>query len=107
MPIYQFSCRTCGYTEDITCRIADKPETYACPWECGGDMKQDLTPVGIEADNITDTPWLKEFAHAHNRFGGKRARDGGKAIESRTDYKNYLERNDLRPDAPSISTSHD
>lgn len=106
-PVYQFSCRDCGYTEDIVCRIADKPEEYACPWECGGDMRQDMTPVGLQPDSITDTPWLRDFASHHNRQGGKRDRFGDKPIETRNDYKRYLERNNLRPDAESISTAHD
>ena len=107
MPVYQYSCRTCGHTEDIVCKIADKPESYICPLECGGDMKQDITIGIIQCDDAVNVPWIREFAHAHNRFGGKRARDGGKAIQSRSDYHDYLKRNDLRPDAASISTSHD
>ena len=108
MPTYDYECYVCGHRKEITCLINDRPEKTACSACSIGMMRQVfVSPPAIQADNITDTPWLKEFAHAHNRFGGKRARDGGKPIESRTDYKNYLERNKLRPDAPSISTSHD
>jgi hypothetical protein len=64
--------------------------------DCNGTMRQIITPVLIEADNITDTPWLKEFAAKHNRQKGKRDRFGGAPIESRTDYKRYLRDNNLR-----------
>lgn len=98
MPTYLYECRECGYQEDHICRISDRPEVLPCPVRfCVGLMRQVITPVLIQADSITDTPWLKEFAKNHNRQGGKRDRFGDKPIESRTDYKRYLERHDLRP----------
>lgn len=112
MPLYDYSCRTCGYTEEVACKMAERPKQYPCPvLECEGEMKQDITIGVIQCDDAVNVPWIREFAHAHNRFHGAkgkfRARDGGPPIQSRTDYQRYLERTNLRPDAESVSTSHD
>lgn len=109
MPLYDFQCETCGHVIEDFFKMADKPQIHPapCPKCHCGELISIISSPMVLCDEGVNTPWLRDFAHAHNRFGGKRARDGGKAIESRTDYKNYLERNDLRPDAPSISTSHD
>lgn len=69
-----------------------------------------LSAPAVQVDDIIGIPWLREFSHAHTRFAGgkkERARDGGPPIKTRAEYRNYLRRNDLRPDAPGISQDHD
>lgn len=67
-----------------------------CP-KCPGEMRQDMSAAMIQCDDAVNTPWLREFCSSHNRQGGKRDRFGDKPLESRTDYKKYLQSHDFRP----------
>jgi len=110
MPRYDYECFLCEHRQEIVCRIADRPERLPCPSCPAGMMRQVIgSAPAIQCDDIVGIPWLREFSHAHTRFAGskkERSRDGGAPIKTRTEYKQYLKRNDLRPDAPGISQAH-
>ena len=93
MPIYQYECFDCAHQIEHTCRIADRPERLSCP-KCFGDkgMRQVLVPTATQMDDVINIPWLQEFA-----AGRKEARFGGRPIQTRQEYKQYLKDHDLRP----------
>jgi len=97
MPTYEFQCESCGQVVDAIFRIADRPEYLPHNCECGGALKFIMSAPMIECDDVVNSPWVRDFASHHNRQGGTRNRAGGAPIQSRTDYKKYLQRHDLRP----------
>mgnify|MGYP007070557358 FL=1 len=58
---------------------------------CPGFMRQIIVAPAIQVDSAQDIPWLNEFARTR-----KEARFGGKPIETRTEYRQYLKENNLR-----------
>ena len=95
MPTYEYLCDSCGQKQDGFAKIADRFTPRLCP--CGGEAQFIISCPMIECDDVVNSPWVRDFAKAHNRQDGKRNRTGGPPIESRTDYKRYLKDNDLRP----------
>ena len=91
MPTYDYQCSTCGYQIEHTCRIADRPESIPCDLYCPGAMRQIIVAPAIQVDTIQDVPWLSEFARTR-----KEARFGGKPIETRTEYREYMKSHNLR-----------
>jgi putative FmdB family regulatory protein len=96
-PFYDYECQGCGHVIEVFYKIDDRPELLPCSESCGGQMRQIMSPTMVQCEDIVNVPWIREFAHNHNRQGGKRNRQGGPPIESRSDYKKYLKDNDLRP----------
>ena len=104
MPTYDYQCSTCGYTIEHTCRIAERPETMPCSntapggyikgqdWKCHGLMRQIIVAPAIQVDTVADIPWMAEFARTR-----KEARFGGKPIETRAEYREYMRSHNLRP----------
>jgi putative FmdB family regulatory protein len=39
MPIYEYTCESCGSTEELLCKLDDKPK---CP-ECGAEMRREVS----------------------------------------------------------------
>lgn len=35
MPVYQFTCKDCGETFEVTCHLSERDERAVCP-SCGG-----------------------------------------------------------------------
>jgi len=91
MPTYLYECATCGYTVEIVCKIAERPNSMPCNLDCEGFMRQIIVAPAIRVDTIQDTPWLRDFARTR-----KEARFGGKSIETRTEYRQYMKDHDLR-----------
>ena len=91
MPIYNYECSTCGYQIEHECKIAERPETLPCDLDCDGYMRQIIVAPAIQVDTAQDIPWLSEFAR-----GRKEARHGGKPIETRKEYHEYLKSHNLR-----------
>lgn len=91
MPIYEFACDVCGNTTEAHFHLADKPEAISCP-HCPGTAQSIISKTAIFIDTVRDVPWLSDFASKR-----KEARFGAKPIETRTEYKQYLKDNDLRP----------
>lgn len=98
MPIYEWQCEGCGGCQEVFFKIAERPDYLPepCP-TCGGPMRFAISCPMVQCDELVNSPWVRDFARAHNRQDGKRNRAGGPPIESRTDYKNYLKDRDLRP----------
>lgn len=98
MPTYEFACDLCGNVTDAFYSIADKPEKIACP-HCPGIARFIISKPMVQVDSAQDIPWLDDF-----RKKRKEARFGGRQIETRQEYKQYLKENDLRPaDAENLS----
>ncbi|MFA4904705.1 MAG: zinc ribbon domain-containing protein [Desulfobaccales bacterium] len=89
MPTYTYQCRDCDHTIEHICKIAERPEVITCA--CSGQMRQIIVAPAIQVDTIQDTPWLRDFARTR-----KEARFGGKPIETRTEYRQYLKDHNLR-----------
>ncbi len=102
--IYDYQCQECGVIREVICRMDERPAVEPCLL-CPGEMTQIITAPVIRCDDAVNVPWIRDFAHHHNRKGGKRDRFGGKPIESRQDYKDYLKTHDLR-ETESESTVH-
>ena len=100
MPTYVYECDECGHRTEYFCKIADRPESITCPimYEdylgagmCLGEMRQIIVAPAIRVDTAQDVPWLQEFAKTR-----KEARFGGKPIETRTEYREYMKSHNLR-----------
>lgn len=91
MPVYAYECFECHHQTEHACRIADRPERIDCP-NCLGQMRQVIVPTAIQCDDAVNIPWLQEFAK-----GRKEARFGGRPIQTRAEYRQYLKDHDLRP----------
>jgi putative FmdB family regulatory protein len=92
MPIYEFRCDTCGYVQEKCFPIAEKPDSIPCHPHCQGQAQFIISAPAVQIDTVQDVPWLSDFASKR-----KEARFGHKPIETRTEYKQYLKDNDLRP----------
>ncbi|MFA4836311.1 MAG: FmdB family zinc ribbon protein [Dehalococcoidia bacterium] len=102
MPTYDYECSKCGHRVEIVCRIADRPSHLVCEQQgdpreygggfpCSGVMRQIIVAPAIQVDTAQDVPWLADFARKR-----KEARFGGKPIETRTEYRQYLKDHNLR-----------
>ncbi|MFA4904647.1 MAG: FmdB family zinc ribbon protein [Desulfobaccales bacterium] len=101
MPTYDYECPECGHRREVVCRIADRPKDLVCGKggcpslgegpKCIGIMRQIIVAPAIQVDTIQDTPWLRDFARTR-----KEARFGGKPIETRTEYRQYMKDHNLR-----------
>lgn len=56
MPVYQFSCESCGNEKEIICRFKDRPEGEPC--ECGGLYIHVFAAGEVYCGN-QDADWLK------------------------------------------------
>lgn len=98
MPTYDYQCRSCDYQAEYVCKIADRPTEIPCP--CGGQMRQVLLPTAIQTDDIVGIPWLQEFAATR-----KEVRHGGRPIETRAEYRQYLKDKNLQPCGDGMNLS--
>ena len=85
MPIYEFKCGNCGRIHEVICSLSDKPDTHACV--CGELALQFIGPNGA---GLTDNkvPWLESAIKVLQR-------DGERPITTRTEYREYLKKNEL------------
>ncbi len=98
MVIYDYECFDCTHRIEHICHMDDRPEFIACP-ECSGNMRQIILAPAIQCDDAVNIPWLQDFARTR-----KEARFGGRPIQTRKEYKQYLKDKDLRPaDGENIS----
>lgn len=97
MPIYEYYCKLCGKGSDEFFKIADRPMMIPC--QCGGKKEFIISAPQVQIDTAQDVPWIREFAGSRPE-----AMFGKKTIETRGEYKKYLDSNGLRPsDGPNIS----
>ena len=89
MPLYEFECYNCGKITESTYKIADCPEHIKCDY-CGIMAQKIISKSAIQCDSANDVSWLKSAEEvikpAHER-----------SWESRKDYKECLQRNNLIP----------
>ena len=108
MPLYDYQCDCCGHTIEYSCRIADRPESIACP-DCPAPegMRQIIgVPAAIQVDTAQNVPWLREFADTRPeaRLNQRTGKNKMPVIENRGDYRRYMKEKDLRPaDGPNLS----
>ena len=91
MPRYDYSCSICGFQIEVDCKIAERPISFPCELDCAGEMRQVIVAPAIRCDDIVNIPWLQDVARTR-----KEARHGGKPIETRKEYHEYLKSHNLR-----------
>ena len=78
--------------------MAERLYPAVCP-ECHGPGVFVMSSPMVFIDTAQDVPWLADFARKR-----KDARHGGRPIETRTEYRQHLKDNDLRPaDSENLS----
>jgi len=82
MPLYEWECDQHGRFEAFF-KLADKPATAMCP-KCAAESRQIFTVGGVQGDELPS--WFNAEAR------GCLQNSGEKPIESRTEYRNYLEK---------------
>lgn len=90
MPLYDFQCPFCGKKQELFFHIDDCPEIVEC--NCGKKALKILSVGhgGLQTDN--KVPWLPSACKTLQR-------DGERPIETRTEYREYLKKNNLVPKA--------
>ena len=84
MPRYDFECRTCGYCEEIICKVGELPSSLPCPTCHVGEMRQNIG-CAILRDEPTWLPSARETLQVEDE----------KPIESRHEYKKYLKTHNI------------
>ncbi len=51
MPMYEYSCGTCGQKTELIRRYAQRDEPASCP-DCGAEAKRGLSAFAVRGDGI-------------------------------------------------------
>lgn len=91
MPIYEFECQNCGELVEKLFLTA-RPQEIDCP-HCHGTARRIISIPNVFLDTVENVPWLRDFAMTRKEvWHGKKP-----PIATRTEYKQYLKDNNLRP----------
>lgn len=88
MPIYEYSCLKCDKVAERVFNATNFPETIEC--ECGGQAKKILSKAAVFTDG--KVKWMPSASAVLTR-------ESEPPITSRTEYRAYLEKNNLEPKA--------
>jgi putative FmdB family regulatory protein len=90
MPLYSFECQKCKTIKEKFFHMEECPKSILC--DCGGKAKKILTAGhgGIQTDS--DVIWMPSAIKTLQR-------EGERPIETRTEYRKYLKKNNLIPKA--------
>lgn len=91
MPTYEYFCADCGLKFTDIRLMSERLHPAMCP-ECAGPGSFIISAPMVQVDTAQDVPWLADFAAKR-----KESRFGHRPIQTRTEYKQYLKDNDLRP----------
>lgn len=83
MPRYDYECDFCGFIEEVTCKVDDRPDSIICP-QCGGNLYR----IIVGTQNIRDEPtWLESAVDAAHGTDIENRRP-----ETRTEHNAYLKK---------------
>jgi putative FmdB family regulatory protein len=89
MPTYEYECLNCGKITEKVFKVVDCQNTVKCGI-CGVLAKKIISKSAIQCDSANDVSWLKSAEQVI-----KPAHE--KPWDSRKDYKECLQRNNLIP----------
>jgi putative FmdB family regulatory protein len=91
MPTYEYKC-ACGHKQDAFYKISERPDSVLCH-KCGEQAQFIISCPLILCDDAVNVPWIRDFGQS--RIEHRKC--GKKAIETRGEYKQYLEKHNLVP----------
>lgn len=96
MPTYELKCDNCHLLADITCKIADRPQSGVdCP-DCSGTLRRQVEKTSVRGE---EAAWLRSTAEVADPDGGQHCQE---FIQdpTRSNYRAWMKGEGLRPMEP-------